>query len=806
MRCTHRLALVALVVTTVTCGRTRPPRYVSANYTAAALDGQTLRVVDQLQHYPDLEITAAWVAEAPPAPGPDGVAPTTYCVVDQPLTVATPAGSVALTHATACATTRPFSMVGEANVAFPALGFLRGIGVSGDAPRAKVALGLGAHVGTLELAGEPLDVNPHTFYLMVDFYAGLRVGLGQVELSTPEAGARMVVAPQVPMIYIGGELAGVIEDGGLAFGADGRIPFTPQHALFDGAQWRSQTYHGHILAQGTVPLGKYPLAVGGRVLVNVDPDGDGRTVFTGDDELVLVGDGHLSFDLPYRGLSFKAPLGAVSFRYDVGGGLVSFSGRDGGGAFKGTPLAFLSDRSSSRVGVRGMFRSLDDFEVAVEVGVPLVAGFGMLDGVATLTGQGINLAGAIKFPHLGQVAVTGAVAVDGQFALTGTGELRPFGFRLAQAAVTVSNAGARVAGELQLPGLGSARLDGSVLPSGEVTLHGTADLTVAGVRMAGAAVDVDGAGVHVAGTLQLPLFGQAALRGDLQADGGFALRGTVAVVAAGFPIAGAAVTVSNLGVHLDGRLVLPGLGQIAVAGDVRPDARFTLTGTGDLRVAGFALAGAAVTLTERGAALRGRLDLATVGAVEVSGDGRPDGQFQLRGRADLSPGGFKIARADVVAGSGGVELAGTLALPNLGSIAVRGVVRPGGVSLSGRGDLRPAGLPLAGAKVEVSLGRADISGRLSFLGSSFDVRGAATPTGAFDLGGAITVNLLLVRGTVAVTVGASGASAKFSGEACVPIPLKQVCTTLGGFGVNSRGEICPSFPVVGEQCIKVLGT
>jgi hypothetical protein len=216
---------------------------------------------------------------------------------------------------------------------------------------------------------------------------------------------------------------------------------------------------------------------------------------------------------------------------------------------------------------------------------------------------------------------------------------------------------------------------------------------------------------------------------------------------------------------------------------------------------GFELHRTRFTLDPRGVRVAGRLALpAGMGQVDVAGGIDARGRFDLRGRADLVVAGLRLLDAEVAVGASGVAVRGLLDLPGMGRVAVSGHVRPDGdVALAGAGDLRPAGLRLAGARVAVSRQGARIDGRVHFLGTGFAVQGTAAAHG-FSLGGQVTVHLLIFRGLTRLTIGNTGARAVVHGRAC----LGPSCVDVAGLDLDSRGRICPTFPIAGRKCIKVM--
>ena len=230
---------------------------------------------------------------------------------------------------------------------------------------------------------------------------------------------------------------------------------------------------------------------------------------------------------------------------------------------------------------------------------------------------------------------------------------------------------------------------------------------------------------------------------------------------------------------------------------------FTLHTTMASRVAGFALSTTFFELNLGGIRANGRLELpARMGAVDMTGSLTTKG-LDLRGRADLTLGGFKMVGADVGLGGKGVRVAGAIRLPALGTAAVAGGIKPNGrFNLAGKGDLRPGGLRLANASVKVGPKGAAISGGVNVFGTGFKVSGSAQPNGRFSMTGRVTANLALVRGHADLTIHPRGFRTTFTGKICL---RKKVCKTVAGFELDTRGRACLKFPKPFKPaCIKVV--
>ena len=188
-------------------------------------------------------------------------------------------------------------VTGRAAVPLPDLGVLAGLEVE-DLVSAEIGLDYGVNLEHLEA---PLQKDRR--YLYFDFSAGLSASLGPISMSAGGASATVVLDPADPMFYVSGGLLGLaaigpIEDVGIGMSAQGLLAFEPvrplERANIDAA------FDGHLYLGGTVPVGRLPLSIDGEVVVNVDPDEDGATIFNdASADFVLGGNGVLSFGVEF---------------------------------------------------------------------------------------------------------------------------------------------------------------------------------------------------------------------------------------------------------------------------------------------------------------------------------------------------------------------------------------------------------------------------------------------------------------------------------------------------------------------------
>jgi hypothetical protein len=240
------------------------------------------------------------------------------------------------------------------------------------------------------------------------------------------------------------------------------------------------------------------------------------------------------------------------------------------------------------------------------------------------------------------------------------------GFPASEVEMTLTNDGITFGGLLE-PTYGdvfgdqSVRFTGSLNGQGKFRLDGTANLNLGGLPLANADLTWTNSGLTVRGWVEVPGgVGEALVEGSLQTNGQFSLTGRTDFSPLGLPMAASTVTMTNSGVTVTGRMEIPSLGDVDVVGAVHTNGTFVLSGAADLEVYGLELSSAEITVRDSGIAVAGRLKMPGLSRVRVHGSVGTDGDFSLSGDADLSVKGFELAAAHVEFGRGGVSIDGRI--------------------------------------------------------------------------------------------------------------------------------------------------
>ncbi len=189
-------------------------------------------------------------------------------------------------------------------------------------------------------------------------------------------------------------------------------------------------------------------------------------------------------------------------------------------------LNFLvgNTRINTIVNPNGTFRSESSANITV-------AGFQLLNNTVVFTHNGVTISGHIDIPVFGRADVSGTVQSNGNFSLSGNNNLSPFGLTLSQTSITVSDAGLRIQGSLNVL-IGSTSINTVVNSNGTFRSVSNANLSVAGTTLANSTVTLSHTGVALASRASLGGLGFN-LTGSVSGAAGVSLAGNAGV---GIPI------------------------------------------------------------------------------------------------------------------------------------------------------------------------------------------------------------------------------------------------------------------------------
>lgn len=203
------------------------------------------------------------------------------------------------------------------------------------------------------------------------------------------------------------------------------------------------------------------------------------------------------------------------------------------------------------------------------------AGLRLAEVEATLSTDGLALAGHLDVNPLGSLNVSGHATPD-TFELNGSGDLSLGGFAIADGAVGVSPAGAHARGRIQVLGV-DVEVGGQLAGDG-TRLTGQATLRPLGFELANAQISLGRDGADVRGRLHMPGLGSLDVSGRVHANGHFDLSGRGHLAPLGMHLANAHVRITHHSAQLSGRVGFGGA-QFNVSGWMRSNGQFEMTGS-----------------------------------------------------------------------------------------------------------------------------------------------------------------------------------------------------------------------------------
>jgi hypothetical protein len=417
-------------------------------------------------------------------------------------------------------------VTGRAKTPFPAKDFAAGA-VAVQTGDSSFGIDLGKN---LEYLGAHL--NPETQYLFFNFSQGLSGSIGPAQITAPGGhSVTAVLDPSDPYMYFGASgFSGLGnfgvsfcnvkpegcqpsgEENGVGLSISGNIPFEPINQTF------FDTFNGHLVLDGSIPLGSLPLSVSGTAVLNLDADGDKVFPFSAkyynakyrfeQDKKHLV---NLTSDIQVGAtgtLNLEVPLlkNIFSASVEIGQGTAILK--------DSTMEQSLKFSGVSKPGVSSFFpKSIVDKLPVVQDGEVQVNGQLIMNTADLKTQEGKNA--AIQSLKESMLSITGKFNVDASKFAQYTGfNMGTIG--AANSTISISKQGLNLKGnsgwnipipyvnfknnaaiDFTIPGENGTLSDSSFKLSG--------DLSVANIPLAGGLVDINRNGAFISGSLNSPI-------------------------------------------------------------------------------------------------------------------------------------------------------------------------------------------------------------------------------------------------------------------------------------------------------------
>lgn len=208
---------------------------------------------------------------------------------------------------------------GSVRVPFPNVGFMKGVEVK-DPLYASVGYDLGKNLTQVDA-----PLKDERKYLYFTFSAGFEAQLGEMTVSgAANQSVTMTLDVSDPAFFLKASLSGLmgpIDEASVGFSIGGHLPFVPENTW--GISAEAATFDGHIWLGGKLNLNdlKLPLAIGGKTVVDVDLNDDGKTMFTDSGDGFQFGsNSELDVSVSAGLISFEMPIAQSTIVGRVGGG------------------------------------------------------------------------------------------------------------------------------------------------------------------------------------------------------------------------------------------------------------------------------------------------------------------------------------------------------------------------------------------------------------------------------------------------------------------------------------------------------
>lgn len=197
------------------------------------------------------------------------------------------------------------SFQGTCRLPFPDFGFMAGVTVD-DLAYAYVGYDLGKNIESLDA-----PIKDERKYFFFNFSAGLSAQVSNTTVSVgPGVSTTMTLDPSDPAFFLKGAFGGLlgpVEEASLGLSLGGHLPFTPTTTW--GIESQAGGFDGHLWVGGKVNLVKIPVSIGGNTVIDLDPNDDGKTVFTDPADGIQWGsNSELSISLAVKVISLELPI------------------------------------------------------------------------------------------------------------------------------------------------------------------------------------------------------------------------------------------------------------------------------------------------------------------------------------------------------------------------------------------------------------------------------------------------------------------------------------------------------------------
>ena len=300
--------------------------------------------------------------------------------------------------------------------------------------------------------------------------------------------------------------------------------------------------------------------------------------------------------------------------------------------------------------------------------------------VTNVVENGSNVSGDADLPFVGSVHLVGTVQ-NGHYSVSTTLSSVAIGsFSASSVQVTLDDNGLGLAGAFQLPVLNSIQLTGTIQNLNQYSFNSPAiTVSVGSYSLANTVITVSPNGISLTGTASLPVLGNVPLSGTIQSASDYSISSPAfSQSIGGYSVSNVIATVSQNGLKLTGDANLPLLGDVHLTGPIQSADQFSFSTQpiADITVGPFSLKNTTITVSNLGLSVEGDVDLPLVETVHVEGSIQDIDNFSFSTEAipDLDLLGFSLTNNTVSIGSAGIQFSGTTDLPVVGEVELSGEI------------------------------------------------------------------------------------------------------------------------------------
>lgn len=326
----------------------------------------------------------------------------------------------------------------------------------------------------------------------------------------------------------------------------------------------------------------------------------------------------------------------------------------------------------------------DTYDVTATIGDMTIGGFSLTNTAFNLINSGLSLTADADLPLAGAVQLSGNIIDGNNFEFdTPPLSLSVGGYSLTGVVVTLAPNGLSLSGTADLPVVGTVSLDGTVVGADEYSFTAPLPtLAVGDFSLTNVTVTFDETGLSLDADANLPVVGQIDLNGDIQSVDDYTFSTPLSSIGVGdFSLQNTEIVLSAAGLSATGAINVPVFGDVELAGNINADGTYSITAIPDSLSLLSGLVNfdsILLTLTDQAITVEADATVAEVGFANFEGSLFADGSYLLEAEAGINLAGFVIDGVNLTLGTEQLDVGFDFEVPEVGSIGFSGSYFPNG--------------------------------------------------------------------------------------------------------------------------------